>query len=200
MSKSPLKSVSSPKLVEYGRILSKILRHTAPDHGLEIDPAGWVSVNVLVEKVPKLREVDLGQVVAEDEKGRFLMEPRDDGMYIRANQGHSISSVIDEHLLTPITDPGQIPDAIHGTYTDTLSFIMETGLCRMRRNNIHFATKRTTKAGIRQNAQVFIYLDIEKVLGDGIKLYISKNNVVLSPGIGENGCIPLEYFLKIETV
>ena len=35
---------------------------------------------------------------------------------------------------------------------------------------------------------------------DGIKLYISKNNVVLSPGIDEQGCIPPEYFKKIETI
>jgi len=200
MSKSPLKSGSRPKLDKSGRILSKILRHTAPDHGLEIDPGGWVSVSALLERVPKLREVDLGQVVAEDEKGRFLIETRGDELYIRANQGHSIASVLDEHLLTPITDPGQIPDAIHGTYADALPFIMETGICRMRRNNIHFAIKRSTKAGIRKNAQVFIYLDLERVIRDGIKLYISKNNVVLSPGIGDQGCIPPEYFLKIETV
>ena len=190
----------TPKLDQYGRILSKILRHTAPDYGLEIEPGGWVSVSALLEQVTKLREVDLGQVVAKDAKGRFLMEAREDGMYIRANQGHSIASVLDEHLLTPITDPGQIPDAIHGTYVEALPFIMETGLCRMRRNNIHFAIKRTTKAGIRKNAQVFIYLDLERVIRDGIKLYISKNNVVLSPGIGEQGCIPPEYFKKIEPI
>ena len=43
--------------------------------------------------------------------------------------------------------------------------------------------------------EILIYLDVEKALADGIKLFRSANNVILSPGI--NGIIPAKYFLKV---
>lgn len=181
-------------------LLSRILRHGAQNVGLHIDEAGWVRVNSLVEKFPCLRDKDLGKLVDDDNKGRFSLRIDDGVQYIRANQGHSIGVVSAEKLLSRIESPTDIPNAIHGTTPEALHFILEGGLCRMTRNNIHFAMMRSTKAGIRKTSTVFIYIDIKRAMEAGIPFYISDNGVVLSPGMGDTGCISPEYFKKIETL
>ena len=42
--------------------------------------------------------------------------------------------------------------------------------------------------GMRQSCDVFIELDIEKALKDGIEIFISTNKVILTRGI--NGALP----------
>jgi len=37
-------------------------------------------------------------------------------------------------------------------------------------------------SGMRKSSQVLIYVDLDKALGAGIKFYLSKNGVVLTPG------------------
>ena len=70
----------------------------------------------------------------------------------------------------------------------------------MSRNHIHFAKHKNLSSGIRRNAEVYIYIDIEKAMKDGIKFYESDNGVILSPGVGEKGVIDSKYFSKVEFV
>jgi len=65
---------------------------------------------------------------------------------IRAVQGHSMKEVKDEETLSSISadiaqevNVFQFSEVVHGTYRGVLSPIMENGLCRMARNNIHMA-------------------------------------------------------------
>ena len=51
--------------------------------------------------------------------------------------------------------------------------------------------------GMRQSSQVLIYVDLESALDAGLKFYISKNGVVLTPG-NEHGFLAPEFFMKVE--
>ena len=64
-------------------------------------------------------------------------------------------------------------------------------------NEIKLKSKEVS-SGIRKNAEVYIYVDVNKAIEAGIKFYESENGVILSPGIGKDGIIPTEYFSKVE--
>lgn len=66
-------------------------------------------------------------------------------------------------------DPTEIThDVIHGTSKSAYRFIQTQGLSRMNRNHIHFAAGLSHDAkvisGIRQSAEVLIYLDVRKAM------------------------------------
>lgn len=48
--------------------------------------------------------------------------------------------------------------------------------------------------GLRSNAEVFIVVDVEKALGDGIVFYKSANNVILTAGV--DGWLAPKYFKR----
>ena len=78
-------------------------------------------------------------------------------MKIRAVQGHSLRIIEDVLLLTLITDPADLPVALHGTNLQALSSIMTTGLDRMSRNHIHLAVgtpEEGVLSGMRKNVKV----------------------------------------------
>lgn len=54
----------------------------------------------------------------------------------------------------------------------------------------------TVGPGIRQSAQVLIYVDVRSAMGDGIKFYRSQNGVVLSPG-NQDGFLSSKYFERV---
>ena len=108
---------------------------------------------------------------------RFAIVVEDGVEWIRANQGHSIATINTEEIMTKITDAASIPDCIHGTYRDCIHAILRTGngqslvlvasqassrllgtgLSKMARNHIHFATgmpKSGVISGMRGNCEV----------------------------------------------
>lgn len=99
--------------------------------------------------------------------------------------------------LIPIIDASEFPNIIHGTYLKNLGSIKREGLKRMTRNHIHFTYDLSDKK-VRKSANVFIYINLDKALKDGLKFFKAKNEVILSPG-NEFGIIEPKYFLKIET-
>ncbi|KAI0419941.1 KptA family-domain-containing protein [Xylaria grammica] len=155
---------------------------------------------------------------------------------IRANQGHSIT-IASEGLHTPITaSNGNIPPVVvHGTYFAFWPAIVATGgLKKMGRTHIHFGTgvpgddsagqahevgdevaesKPTVISGMRADAELLIFVDVERALRDSaapdedkdkeigrgtdeIKWWMSENNVVLTEGNAE-GVVPLKYFKEV---
>jgi len=104
---------------------------------------------------------------------------------IRANQGHSIA-VDSAALLVPITiESGNVPDVVvHGTYFGLYQAILDSGgLKKMTRNHIHFSTglpdgKQGVISGMRNDAELLIYVDIKKSLEDGGIWWISENGVL----------------------
>lgn len=68
----------------------------------------------------------------------------------------------------------------------------------MNRTHIHFTNslpKESTQSGIRSNCQIYIYINVSKAMNDGIKFFLSDNNVILTKGV--NNVLSPEYFLKV---
>lgn len=138
---------------------------------------------------------------------------------IRANQGHSIA-VSSSALLTPITIAADnVPETVvHGTYYGNYAAILESGgLSKMGRNHVHFATgilgesgsgkgvganegekeeKAKVLSGMRQDAELLIYIDVQKSLEDGNTWWLSENGVVLTEGDGA-GLVGTQYWKKV---
>ena len=58
-------------------------------------------------------------------------------------------------------------------------------------------TKSDSPAGMRESAQVLIYIDMQKALEAGVLFFLSENGVVLTEG-DIHGFLSPEYFLRVE--
>ncbi|KAG8891593.1 hypothetical protein FRB99_003467, partial [Tulasnella sp. 403] len=118
-----------------------------------------------------------------------------DNWWIKANQGHSLEFV--ELEMTEIKQASDIPMAVHGTTLLAWDSIKQQGLSRMQRNHIHMAKGLSSDedviSGMRKDSTVYIFVDVEKALAEGIRFFVSENGVVLSPG-DEEGIIPVRLF------
>lgn len=87
-----VKTVNEKEIIKTSKFLSLILRHEPARVGLDLDGAGWVSVDEMLAAMNRhgvsLTLQELKQVVATNEKKRFVFT--EDGSKIRANQGHSV--------------------------------------------------------------------------------------------------------------
>lgn len=178
-----------------------ILRHKAIEYGLEMTKGGYVKISDLIQLSLQTNfffdEQTIRNIVSLDRKSRYELTDNPPLM-IRAVQGHSIRSVLDDYLLEKIDNVFNYPLIIHGTYFKPWSFIKQTGINRMCRNNIHFSigylNDSYVLSGMCSNSEIFIELNVIMSYYNDIPFYISKNNVILSPGI--NGVIPSCYIKK----
>ena len=194
----------SHQLVKISKTMSWILRHGLNELGLIPDELGRITIDILLEQeqmksVGATKELVL-QVIKTNDKQRFRLDEVNGIYMVGANQGHSksIGDAIDTNkLMVKITKPVEL--CVHGTYTNVLDEIKKTGLKNMTRTHIHFATGYTNDkqviSGARTDTNVFIEIDMELALRDGINFYLSSNGVILSDGI--NGTIEPKYFKKI---
>lgn len=182
--------------IRLSKWLSFILRHGAEKEGYTMDPRGYIAVNDLIKR-KGCTPAEIKLCVQHNEKKRFELEQRPNGMYIRASQGHSIH--LEDPDLKLITDHNEIPVVVHGTTKIAYESIKRTGLNRMGRTHIHFAhgssTDPTVISGMRKTSEVMIYIDSEEAMKAGIKFYLSPNGVILSEGI--NGVIMPEFFEQV---
>jgi 2'-phosphotransferase len=183
--------------------LTYLLRHGAEENGLAIQSDGFIQV-LHILRLPGYRGMSLPkiqEIVQKCEKQRFELKHENDIWFIRASQGHTMKSINDEELLTPINENDHVQFCIHGTYQESLPSIRANGLNKMKRNHIHFAESLPGKngviSGMRSSCTAIVVVDLKAALRDGIKFYRSTNNVILSPGIGDTGTIPSQYFTEI---
>lgn len=182
------------------RQLSKTLRHKAVVQGLHIRSDGFVMLSdVLANKLfLKYSTEDVIEVVQDSDKQRFEIKDFNGEKYIRAVQGHTIKSIVDEDLLTLILSPEEVPICVHGTYTNSIDSIIKTGLNRMSRNHIHMAVDLPNGkaiSGARRDVEVLIFIDMKNAMAAGVQFFRSKNNVILSPGP-----IPSDFFSEIRYI
>jgi len=157
--------------------MSLVLRHEPEKYGLTLDEHGWVKVDDLIAAANRagvpLTHATLQQVVAENEKQRFAFS--EDGVSIRARQGHSITVDLE---LVPLDPPAQL---YHGTATRFLESIRQQGLLRGSRQHVHLSADVVTalKVGQRHGKPVVLTVRSSAMHLDGFRFYQSENRVWL---------------------
>ena len=124
----------SDRIVETSKFLSYVLRHRPDAIGIELDSEGWSDIDALVAAaVRDNRRLDralIEQVVASNDKKRFAIS--NDGLRIRAVQGHSTATVRIAHRA--VAPP---PMLYHGTASRFVAAILRQGLRPGARHHVH---------------------------------------------------------------
>jgi len=169
--------MTDDKLTKTSRFLSLVLRHRPQEIGLALDPAGWAVIEELLAKLEHagraLTRAQLEEIVATSDKQRFAIS--EDGLRIRANQGHSI----DVDLGLPPSAP---PDVLyHGTATRNTAAILRSGIEKRARHHVHLSADTTTarSVGSRYGVPVLLRVDARRMAADGHVFRCSDNGVWL---------------------
>ena len=184
--------------IKLSKLLSFVLRHGASELGIEMGQDGFVKLSELLchSRFRHFNESQVLNVVRECPKQRFYIEIRNNEVFIRANQGHSMNLEID---MVRVLDADSIPIIVHGTSKSAWSIIQTCGLSKMKRQHIHFATglfaDPQVKSGIRRNCEILIYINAAKAMEDGIVFVKSHNGVILTEGI--DGILATKYFERV---
>lgn len=148
--------MTDKETIRTSKFLSLILRHEPERVGLTLGEAGWVAVDQLLQAVNNhgvsLTLEQLKHVVATSDKKRFAFS--EDGLRIRASQGHSVTVDLQYAPQTP-------PEVLyHGTATRFLPDIRKDGLRRMGRHDVHLSaeTRLTLQVGGRHGKPVLLMI------------------------------------------
>ena len=160
------------------KYLSYILRHRPDEAGIILDENGWTDVGLLLAACathghPMTRD-ELQVVVDTNDKKRFAIS--EDGLRIRASQGHSID-------LDLGYKPCEPPEYLwHGTARKTQDPIKHKGLLTMNRTHVHLSIDESTarKVGERHGSPLTIRVEAKKMHYDGFKFFLSDNGVWLT--------------------
>lgn len=175
-------------LTRTSKYLSLILRHKPEAAGITLDEHGWADVEELIEGIRKSRPFDremLEEIVRTDEKGRYSFN--EDGMLIRANQGHSIP--VDVEL--PVVEPPEY--LYHGTGEKSVTSIDAQGLLPRTRLYVHLSGDAETarKVGSRHGKPVVYKVLSGEMARAGLTFYRSVNGVWLTKSV------PPQYLRKV---
>ncbi|MBU8900891.1 RNA 2'-phosphotransferase [Corallococcus sp. M34] len=113
------------------KFLSLILRHQPEQVGVHLDAQGWVE-----------------RIAASSAKRQFAVS--EDGLRIRANQGHSVA--ID------LAYPAAVPPAVlyHGTPEANVERIRKDGLLKMQRHHVQRERSRFVRRGLSVEAMAVL--------------------------------------------
>ncbi len=169
--------MTEKEIIKTSKYLSLVLRHEPELVGIELDQAGWAEVNELLRAmnehgVPLTLDL-LKHIVATSDKKRFAFS--DDGLRIRASQGHSVEVDLQYEPKIP-------PDVLyHGTATQFLDSIRLNGLMRMERHDVHLSaeTKVTLQVAQRYGKPVLLTIRAAEMHKAGHVFRQSANGVWL---------------------
>lgn len=146
---------------------------------MQLDPEGWLDIDALIENANKhgksITLEMLHEVVATNDKKRFALS--DDGLRIRASQGHSLANV--ELNLTSVPPPEFL---YHGTVAAFVEGIRQHGLLKRSRNHVHLSADEHTasKVGSRRGKPVILTIAAGNMHAAGHTFYLSANKVWLT--------------------
>jgi len=173
----------------FSKFLSYVLRHQPDSIGIKLDEQGWTEISGLMSQAAKhgkrFRLEDLHEAVRSSDKQRFGIS--EDGLRIRANQGHSVK--VD--LALPVTVP---PDVLyHGTASRFIASIMKEGLRPGSRHHVHLSTTIATArtVGARHGAPVILQVMAQQMHADGFQFFVSANGVWLCDNV------PSKYLIRM---
>ena len=164
-------------LVRKSKKLSWLLRHGAIDANVDMDAAGWVSIDQVL-RICALGRGQLDEIVARNNKSRLTVR----GTMIRAVQGHSTSGtpVTVEALEASWHQWTGVAPVFHGTNPRALSDILVQGLKPMNRTHVHLAQSEGSKVGKRANVGVLVGVCPTQLAAAGSPLYQADNGVLLT--------------------
>ena len=166
-------------LIKLSKFISLILRHKPEIINLKLDSKGYVDTDLLINNINENSnyEIDfeiLKQIVDTDDKQRYSFN--EDYTKIRANQGHSINVDVGLEVKQP-------PDILyHGTSSNYIYSIIKNGINSKSRMYVHLSKdiKTAINVGKRHGNPVVLEINAKRMYKDGIKFYLSKNNVWLT--------------------
>lgn len=176
--------------IRLSKFLSLILRHKPDEIGITLDENGWTDTQILIEKINQTDlTIDfekLKHIVDTNPKKRFAFD--DTSKDIRANQGHSVEVELGYKSLKP---PAIL---YHGTGQKSVSSILESGLEKRSRHQVHLSKDKETANNVGQRHGVPVIFDVlaEHMFDDGYEFYLSENGVWLTDRV------PVKY-LKLNT-
>jgi putative RNA 2'-phosphotransferase len=173
--------VDEKRTVKTSKRLSRILRHDPASVGITLDEAGWVRVDALLAALARhgggLSRAELEIVVETNNKRRFAFS--DDGLSIRASQGHSVA--VDLGLAATVPPPV----LYHGTASRSLDAIFREGLRPMSRRDVHLSadTGTAVRVGSRHGRPVVLSVDAAAMAAAGHEFRLSANGVWLTDAV-----------------
>ncbi len=163
---------------EKSKFLSLVLRHQPQKIGIELDEAGWVDVDTLLEALSRhgrgMSRQTLEMVVATNDKQRFSF--CGDGNSIRANQGHSLDVKLGYEPAVP-------PEIlVHGTPLQSVEVIRREGLKKMKRHHVHLHVDvaTATAVGQRRGKPVLLKIRAAEMHRAGHEYFVTTNQVWLT--------------------
>ena len=167
--------------VRASKFLTLIIRHEPEKVGLQLDEAGWVGVDELLAAVNRnglaLTLEQLKSIVANNDKKRFAFS--EDGVRIRASQGHSVEVDL---KYSPQTPPEWL---YHGTPERFVESIRTGGLHKGERHHVHLAADEATasKVGERRGRRVILKIRAGEMHRAGHAFFRSDNGVWLAESV-----------------
>lgn len=173
--------MNEQELRKKSKFLSLVLRHQPEKIGIELDPAGWVDVETLLEALAHHRKhisrAKLEEVVSSNDKQRFSFSK--DGSQIRANQGHSLQVDLGYQSATP-------PEILyHGTPQQSVDVIRREGLKKMNRHHVHLHVDvaTSTAVGRRRGKPVLLKIKALEMHQAGSEFFVTPNDVWLTDSV-----------------
>ncbi|MFP1741327.1 RNA 2'-phosphotransferase [Lonsdalea quercina] len=169
----------SKKNTDISKFLSYVLRHKPEAIGLSLDNEGWAIISDLilcsVKEGYTLDNNLLHDIVDSSDKKRFTIS--DDGLRIRAAQGHSTQQV---NIAYTEKKP---PDILyHGTASRFISAIREHDLIPLSRQYVHLSPDEDTamQVGQRHGKPVVLKIKALNMYEQGFKFFQADNGVWLT--------------------
>lgn len=167
--------------VKISKFLSLVLRHQPQKIGLILDSAGWANVAELLAACSTngvtITRAELESVVRDNDKQRFTFSQ--DGLRVRASQGHSVEVELDYQ-------PAEPPTILyHGTVDRFLASIKANGLIKGNRHHVHLSADLLTAeiVGNRRGKAVVLEVLSGQMHKDGFAFFLSANDVWLTDDV-----------------
>ena len=169
------------------------LRRTAPRLNIAMGADGFVDMSALL-RAPRfwnewVTEEEIIDVIHYNLKSRFEVRPVDGTYSVRALQGHSISHVRDDLILTKLSVEDTPEYAAHGTFYDFYESIARRGLMagglqgQSFRRHVHLVQELPWEgaiSGMRSDCDMAIWIKTREAAAAGLTFYKSANAVLLT--------------------
>lgn len=173
--------INEKQITSISKFLSLVLRHQPETIGIELDQNGWTDVDTLLKKSNaygiRLDNETLKHIVETNSKKRFAFNDTFDR--IRASQGHSVEIELGYTSQKP-------PEILyHGTGEKSVQSILDTGLEKQSRQQVHLSADLETaiKVGQRHGKPFVFKVLAEQMFNDKFEFFISDNGVWLTDNV-----------------